>query len=97
MRGSRGLIPWKSFNFARCAILGHFFHNISQFYRPFHLQTEIINVFAILTPKLRITDLGLSTTEITEVSVVFTDGWQHLSYQCTHQIPADAAGTWLVN
>ena len=33
--------------------------------------------FGILTPKLRITDLVLSTTENTEVSVIFTDGWQH--------------------
>ena len=56
-----------------------------------------MNVFAILTPKLRITDLGLSITENTVVSVVFTDGWQQLRYQCTHHKPADAAGTWLVN
>ena len=27
--------------------------------------------------KLRITDLPLSTNEIMEVSVFFTDGWQH--------------------
>ena len=37
-----------------------------------------MEVLGILTPKVGITDLPLSTTENTEVSVFFTDGWQHL-------------------
>ena len=41
--------------------------------------SDILNYggFNVLTLKLRITDLPLSTTKITEVSVFFTDGWQH--------------------
>ena len=47
-----------------------FFIAFSQFYVP-NGKYRIRFVVSILTPKLRITDLGLSTTEFTEVSVVF--------------------------
>ena len=43
--------------------------------------SQITDIFFIhlqfFTLKLRITDLGLLNSKITEVSVFFTDGWQH--------------------
>ena len=35
---------------------------------------------SLLSPKLRITELSNLSSEITEVSVLFTDGWQHWIY-----------------
>ena len=39
--------------------------------------SETTEVFCIFTQKLRMADLFVSNLEITEVSVFFTDGWQH--------------------
>ena len=50
---------------------------ISLIYRHFFLMYEITEVLVILIPALRITDLPIFTIENTEVSVIFTDGWQH--------------------
>ena len=41
------------------------------------MGSEITEVLGAITAKRRTTDLHRFYSEITEVSVVFTDGWQH--------------------
>ena len=62
---------------AKCAIQEHFLDIFFNYMKICSSQTRKYGGLAILTTELRITDLPLSTTENTEVSVFFKDGWQH--------------------
>ena len=77
--GSGGFDPQENFEFgggSESAILGISCYNFLNL-RSFLCGTRNNGGLGIFRLKLRITELRLSTTENTEVSVLITDGWQH--------------------